>query len=413
VAPHEGAAVAGMLGDLDQDVADDPRDRAGIAVDDLDELPRRCVQQARQRRLGTQRRDGAFLRLLHVADYPARDGGPGVARTDCMKPALLAVLIAAVLTPASQARVASSRPTYALVTAETLNQLVVVALPSGRVVKRIRVPADPQNVEAYAGAAAVVSTRAGSVTLLAPRSGSDPRSIRVWKVIRGFGGPHIAAFAPDGDYLYATDDERGQVAVILGRVIRKVFVGRGAHHMAFAPDERRLWIALGERARSIVVLDTSRETGRIARPRKIGHVDPKGLAHDLAFTPDGRYVWVTYDDRPFVRVFDARTKRPVATLYCGAAPCHVRFDDTDGLPAFSRYVYLSSGNSGRLRIFDWRTRRLVRTMRTPTGSFNLSIDRGAIATASLTQGIVTEFAGDRRTSIHVASATRDVALATP
>jgi len=324
-----------------------------------------------------------------------------------MKLAVLAVLIGAVLTPASQARGGGGRPTYALVTAETLNQLVVASLPSGRVVKRLRVPVDPQNVEAYAGAAAVVSTRAGAVTLV------DPRTLRIKKVIRGFGSPHIAAFAPDGDYLYVTDDARGQLAVILGRVIRKVFVGRGAHHMAFAPDERRLWVALGERATSITVLDTSRATGRIARPRVIGHVDPRGLAHDLAFTPDGRYVWVTYDDRPFVRVFDARTKRPVATLYCGRAPGHVRFDDADGLPAFGRYAYVSSGNSGRLRVFDWRTRRLLRTIQTPTGSFNLSIDRGLVATASLTQGIVTEFAGNRRSSTRLAPATRDVALITP
>jgi DNA-binding beta-propeller fold protein YncE len=320
---------------------------------------------------------------------------------------VLTLVAAILLVPASQARVAGGGPTYALVTAETLNQLVVVELPSGRVVKRLRLSADPQNVEFYAGAAVVVSTRAGSVTLI------DPMTLRIKKVIRGFGAPHIAAFSPDGDYIYVTDDERGQLAVILGRVIRRLFVGRGAHHMAFAPDERRLWIALGERATSIAVLDTSRDTGRIARPRLIGHVDPKGLAHDLAFTPDGRYVWVTYDDRPVVRVFNARTQRVVATLYGGPAPQHVRFDDAAGLPVFGRYAYVSSGNSGRLRVFDWRTRRLVRTIRTPLGSFNLSIDRGRIATASLSQGIVTELVGDRRNSARVAPATRDVALATP
>jgi len=312
------------------------------------------------------------------------------------------VVAAVVLAPASQARVAGVTP-VALVTAETLNQLIAVELPSGRIVKRLTMPADPENVEAYAGAAVVVSTRAGSVTLV------DPRSLRVRRVIRGFGAPHIAAFAPDGDYIYVTDDERGQLAVIGNRVIRKVFVGRGAHHMAFAPDEHQLWIALGERATSIAVADTS----RITRPRVIGHVDPKGLAHDLAFTPNGRYVWVTYDDRPYVRVFDARTRRPVATLYGGSPPEHVRFDDAYGLPQFGRYAYVSSGNSGRLRVFDWRTRHLVRTVRTPIGSFNLSIDRGVIATASLSQGIVTELIGQNRSSSRVAPATRDVALVTP
>jgi DNA-binding beta-propeller fold protein YncE len=320
-----------------------------------------------------------------------------------MKRVALLVAAAALLAPASAARTTGGGPTVALATAETLNRLIAVELPSGRVLKRLRMPTDPQNVEAYAGAAVVVSPQAGAVTLV------NPRTFRIFRVIRGFGSPHIAAFTPAGDYIYVTDDERGQLAVVLGRIVRRIFVGRGAHHMAFSPGGRRLWIALGERARSIAVVDTSRP----ASPRLIGHVDPHGLAHDLAFTPDGRYVWVAYDDRPYVRIFDARTRRPVATLYAGPPPGHVRFDDEDGLPKFGRYAYVSSGNSGRLRIFDWRTRRLVRTMKTPAGSFNLSIDHGLIATASLSQGIVTEFAGGRRSSIRLAPETRDVALATP
>src|SRR5205823_2350568 len=78
-------------------------------------------------------------------------------------------------------------------------------LTSGRVVRRWSLPADPENVEAYAGQAAVVSTKAGAVTLL------DTRTLKVERVIRGLGAPHIAAFSPDGEYLYVTDDARGQL----------------------------------------------------------------------------------------------------------------------------------------------------------------------------------------------------------
>ena len=315
----------------------------------------------------------------------------------------LPVLVLATLVPASQAGGAARPAALALVTAESLNQLVAVQPQTGRVVKRLRMPADPQNVEAYAGAAAVVSTQGGAVTLV------DPRTLRILKTIRGFASPHIAAFSPDGEYLYVTDDARGELAVIRGRVLRKLFVGHGAHHLAFSPDQRRVWIALGERATAIAVVDTS----RVARPRLLGRIDPHGLAHDLAFTPDGRYVWVTYDDRSTLRVFAARSGRPVATLYAGPPPAHVRFDDASGLTQFGRYAYVTSGNAGTIRVFDWSTRRLVRTLGTPTGSFNLSIDRGVVATASLTRGIVTEFAGGRRRSDRVAPATRDIALVTP
>ena len=138
------------------------------------------------------------------------------------------LLVAVVLfVPASQAAGPGSRG-VALVTAETQNQLIAVDVPSGRVLRRLRMPADPQNVEAYAGEAVVVSARASAMTF-----------------------------------------------------VRRIFVGYGAHHMAFSPNQHRLWIALGERARSISVVDTR----NIARPKLVGHVDPRGLAHDLAFTP--------------------------------------------------------------------------------------------------------------------------------
>jgi hypothetical protein len=312
-----------------------------------------------------------------------------------------ALLLLAILAVPAASQAGGGRQPVALVTAETENQLLAVDLPSGRIFHRWRMPADPQNVEAYAGQVAVVSAKAGAVTLI------DPQTNKIRRIVRGFGSPHIAAFAPGGDYLYVTDDERGQLAVLLGHVIRKIFVGYGAHHMSFSPDQRRLWIVLGERATSIAVVDTS----RITRPRLVGHVNPRGLAHDAAFTPDGRYVWVAYDDRPYLRVFNARTGRPVATLYAGSPPAHVRCDNASGLPRYRPYAYVTSGNGGVLRVYAWRTRRLVRTLRTTPGSFNLAVDRGLVATSSLTGGTVLAFRGSQRLlSERVAPAARDVAV---
>jgi murein peptide amidase A len=281
----------------------------------------------------------------------------------------------------------------ALVTVESQNRLLAVDLTSGRVVRRWSLPADPENVEAYAGQAAVVSTNGGAVTIL------DTRALRVRRIVRGLGSPHIAAWSPDGEYVYVTDDASGRLEVVRNRVLRRIFVGRGAHHMAFSPDQKRLWVVLGERARSIAVVDTH----NVRRPRLIGHVDPQGLAHDAAFTPDGRYVWVAYDDRSYVSVFDARTRRPVATVPAGSPPAHLRI-------AGGR-AYVTSGNDAVLRIYEWRTRRLVSTLKTAPGSFNLSTDHALIATSSLTSGWLTVFRGGTRIlAERVAPAARDVAL---
>ena len=310
---------------------------------------------------------------------------------------LLVLAAIAVLAPSSQAARGGGTP-VALVTSETLNQLLAVGLPSGKVVKRFHVPADPENVEICGSVAAVVSTRGGAVTLV------DAAKLKVRRILRGFGTPHIAACSPDGHYVYVTDDARGQLAVIHNRVVRKIFVGQGAHHMAASPDQPRLWIALGERARSIVVLDTT----EAANPRLIARIAPHGLAHDLAFSPDGRNVWVTYDDRSEIGVFSAQG-RFRHFLPAGSPPQHVAFDPF----SHAKHAYVTSGNDGTMRIVSVRTGRTLRVVRTGYGSFNLGLSGSLIVTSSLYRGTLTELydSGHVVFSKHIAPAARDAAIA--
>jgi DNA-binding beta-propeller fold protein YncE len=314
-----------------------------------------------------------------------------------MKLGALAVAAVALLFPASEAGAGGVSP-IALVTAETTNQLVAVALPSGRIVKRLRMPADPQNVTVCGRTAAVVSVRAGAVTLV------DASTLRIRRILRGFASPHIPACSPDGRYIYVTDDPRGQLAVIADRLLRKVFVGYGAHHIAVSPDQPRLWIALGERARSISVVDTTDP----ARPRLIGHVDPRGLAHDVAFGPNGRRVWVTYDAGPRVRIFDAITQRPLKALYGGAPPQHVAFNPNSK----HDHAYVTSGDEGTLRVFSLPTTRLLKSVRLPAGSFNVSTFGSFVITSSLMNGTLTELSDSGRVLLEkrVAPSARDVAV---
>jgi DNA-binding beta-propeller fold protein YncE len=315
-----------------------------------------------------------------------------------VKRALL--LLAVLAVPAGSHAAPQGGTPVALVTAESENALLVVDLDSRKVVRRLPMPADPENVETNGtdSAAAVVSTRAGAVTLL-----SLPR-LRVRRTIRGFASPHIAAFSPSGRYLYVTDDTRGQLIVIgvrRARVLARLSVGLGAHHLAVRPDGNLLWIVLGERASEIVLVDISRP----AHPHVAARLsDLGGLAHDAAFTPGGKQVWVTYDDRSSIAIFDARTRRIVSTLPAGSPPQHVGF----GI----RFGYVTSGNDGRVRVFSFAGRQLS-TARTPRGSFNLGLGGGLVLTPSLTQGTLTELrdSGSRMWSGRVAPAARDAAVA--
>jgi DNA-binding beta-propeller fold protein YncE len=317
-----------------------------------------------------------------------------------MKRVLLLLAILAV-PAASQAARQGGRP-VALVIAETQNQLIAVDLPSGRVLRRLQMPADPQNVVTNATYALVVSARAGTVALV------GTRRLRVLKVLRGFGSPHIALFVPDRELAYVTDDARGQLAVIdlaRRRVTRKVFVGLGAHHMAISPDATRLWIALGERAHSIAVLNTTSQ----GAPRVIGHADPAGEAHDLVFSPAGARVWVTYDDRSSIAVFDAQSQRRLRVIRAGSPPQHLAFDQF----SHARHAYVTSGNDGTLRIVSLRNGHTLRTVSIQPGSFNVSTGGSLVLTSSLTNGTLMELneSGHVLLRKRVAPAARDVALA--
>src|ERR687887_142450 len=206
-------------------------------------------------------------RLLMPEDLPT-----GCARFPSVLRKLGVLLIVVAALGGGSARGGGSP--VALVTAETQNALLAISLPDGRVLKRLRMPADPQNVAVVGGTrAVVVSPRAGAVTVV-----STP-SLQIVRVLRGFVSPHI---------VIATADFRG----------------------AYVTDPMR--------------------------PKVVGRFDPGFAAHDVAFSSDWR-VWVTAADRRFVTIFDSRTRRPVARVPAGAPPQHVAFGPIRGAFVTSGY----------------------------------------------------------------------------
>jgi DNA-binding beta-propeller fold protein YncE len=311
---------------------------------------------------------------------------------------LLLALLALLGAAAAQARVSGGTP-VALVTAENENEVLAVSLPGGKVLRRVHL-SDPETIVTGPSGPAVVVSPRGTVTLL------DARSLKVLAVLHSFRSPQVAAVTPDGEWVYVTDAATGELSVIellTRRVVDRVYVGAGAHHIAISPDFQRAWVALGETARTIVVLDTATPN----RPRVSGHVHTKVAVHDLAFAPDGQTVWVSSASAPYVSVLNANSGRLLATVAAGPGPQHIVFGAYAGAPAF-----VTSGYGSTLEAVNVATRKVLRRVAVPYGSFNVAAAGGLVATSSLLDGAVTEFTSTlhRWMDVTVAPHARDIAI---
>jgi DNA-binding beta-propeller fold protein YncE len=182
--------------------------------------------------------------------------------------------------------------------------------------------------------------------------------------------------------------------------VDKIEVGPGAHHLTTSPDGHRTWVALGESASTIVILDTSDN----ARPRVIGRFDPSFLVHDVSFSPDGGQVWVTAARGDDVTVLSRADHRVLFRVPVGPGPQHVAFA--------GHYAYLTSGYGSAIELVDARTGRVLARAATPYGSFELDAADEYVATSSLLRGTLTVFTPRLRLlrTAQLAPATRDLAI---
>ncbi|MDX6496114.1 MAG: hypothetical protein QOE17_2100 [Gaiellales bacterium] len=298
-------------------------------------------------------------------------------------------------TPTSTNRV---RTQVALVTAELRDELVVMSVPGGKVLRRIHVAHDPKTVASGPGGpVAVVSPGSGAVTVFG-------RGLQRVAVFDSFRSPQLATFTADGEYLLVTDADAGTLTSIElanMRIVGHVAVGAGAHHLATSPDRRRAWVALGETADTLVMVDiTDPRHMRVVR-----RVHPAAAAHDLAFSPDGREVWVSSASEPYVSVYGAASGRLVDTIPAGRPPQHVVFA--------AERAYITSGYGSSVEMVAPATRRVLRRAELPYGSFNLASAGPWLVVTSVLNGEVTVLRAStlrRGAETKVATAARSVAV---
>ena len=273
--------------------------------------------------------------------------------------------------PEAFARPLSGRR-LALVTADLEASVVALDLTTGRVVRRLRTPADPRSIEGVGfGGALVAHTALGRLSYVDSR-------LRVREVDGTLGEPRYTAVAAPRRLAYVSDSGRREIAVVdvaALRVVARLRVPGPVRHLSLDRTGTRLWAVLGNVSPTVAVVDTSRPR----EPRLLGTVRPPFAAHDVGFTPGGRRVWLTSGDRERLAIHDAATGRLVRTLRGDAPPQHVTFLDDR--------AYVASGDDGLLRVHRLDG-HLLRTTRIPVGSYNVQSARRAVLTPSLSQGTI-------------------------
>jgi DNA-binding beta-propeller fold protein YncE len=278
------------------------------------------------------------------------------------------------MAPAALAKRSGGTP-LALVTADLESAIVAVNLSTGVIHRRLATPADPRSIESIGVLGALVAhTAQGQMTVI----DSD---LRVRPIAGEFSAPRYTAVSPDRRFAYVTDSERRQIVVVEvagRRVVGRVPVGGPCRHLGIDPTGTRLWVALGNKAPSVVVLSLAERR----QPRVVGRIRPPFLAHDVGFTPGGRRVWITSGDRGRIAIYEARTGELVRTIGADAPPQHVTF--------MGDRAFVTSGDDAVLRVHALDG-RLVRSAPVPVGSYNVQFGWRWILTPSLSEGTLCAF----------------------
>lgn len=288
--------------------------------------------------------------------------------------------------------------TLAFVSAEAEDRLVAVNLERRRVVGRLRVADGPHNVAASQDGRHVVVTSppAGRITIV------DGRSLRVRRVLAGFGSPHDVEIL--GGYAYATDEARGQLVVVdlgRGRVVSRVAVGPKPHDLAVDGDH----ILVTSRASSLVRLDRSRP----ARPRVVGRSPAGGPAHDIANRPDTPEVFVTYWSSGVLGRIDWGRGRVLFERRLGTLTHHVAFDHYSG-----RRVWVTDHVGGKVLLVSADDGRILRTIGGCPGAHHVAMagpGLAAIACHDSGRLLIHDVPRARTASIRVGHGLHGVAVA--
>jgi YVTN family beta-propeller protein len=146
----------------------------------------------------------------------------------------------------------------------------------------------------------------------------DPATNKVVGVIGGIEVGHGAAAAPDGRWIYVSNEANSTLDVVDARTLRvtaNIPLTGHPNNISISNDGRRVYVAIRQAPGAVDVIDTATLT-------RAKSIPIQGDVHNTYVTPDGRHVIAGSIAGKTLTVIDQRTEEPVwvMTFELGVRP---------------------------------------------------------------------------------------------
>jgi YVTN family beta-propeller protein len=176
-----------------------------------------------------------------------------------------------------------------------------------------------QTLAAWAGGATLAAESAPKLSVRIVQTNSagdnvhliDPATNKVVGTIHGIEVGHGAAAAPDGRWLYVSNEADSTLDVVDARTLRvtsKVPLSGHPNNISISRDGRRVYVAIREEPGAVDVIDTPSVT-------RVKSIPIEGAVHNTYVTPDGRYVIAGSIAGKTATAIDQSTEEPVWVMH--------------------------------------------------------------------------------------------------
>jgi YVTN family beta-propeller protein len=181
----------------------------------------------------------------------------------------------------------------------------------------------------------------------------DPATNQVVGIIRDVEIPHGVVGAPNGRYVYITNEKRHTLDVIDARTLRvhrRIRLSGRPNNVSVTPDGSKVYVGIMEMPGSVDVIDAV----RFVNSKTIA-VD--GAIHNVYVTPDGRYAVAGSIHTSTINVIDTAADELAWTLQLSSGIRPMAFDtNPDGS---TRHIYVQLSSVHGFVVVDFQSRQEI------------------------------------------------------